>query len=297
MKEGLVFSIKRFAVHDGIGIRTTIFLKGCALKCQWCHNPEGISSTSLVWRINSRCINCGLCVEQCKDGALYYENNKVEFDISKCTKCGKCIDVCPTKAMEWDSKKMSTEEVMTEIKKDMKAYNISGGGITISGGDPLFSQKEFALEILKSSKENGIHTMIESCLWTDRDTIDRVKQHVDEFIVDLKIFDENEHIKYTGKTNQVILSNIEYLSKTHKITIRIPMIPGVNTNQYNIEESAKFLSKLENVRVELIPFNKYYKTKYYYLGILPEYDIDRNQVEYDSDQYKCIFRKHNVQVI
>ena len=173
---GTIFKVKRFSIHDGPGIRTSVFLKGCPLNCIWCHSPEGISSDIAIWHDHSLCIGCGQCVKSCPNSALKLvqnEETKINVDRTLCTLSGDCVNICPTGAIQFTGYKISVKEIISEIEKDILYYKKSGGGITLTGGEPLY-QPEFTLEIMKACKENNIHTAIESCLFCDKKTIDRI---------------------------------------------------------------------------------------------------------------------------
>jgi pyruvate formate lyase activating enzyme len=186
---GFIFKIKRFSVHDGPGIRTAVFMKGCPLKCAWCHSPEGIGSDNMIWHNQSDCIGCGECVKACRQGALILTGgNIIEINRELCTLAGNCTQVCPTGAISFTGYYIGLPELMDEVKKDVVFYNSSGGGITITGGEPLL-QPAFTLAILKSCREINIHTAIETCLFCDQDILTHIIPYVSLFIVDLKISD------------------------------------------------------------------------------------------------------------
>lgn len=270
-REGFVFDIKRFAVHDGPGIRTSIFLKGCPLKCTWCHNPEGKNQKISIWYNNNLCIACGECVEVCPTNSLSLKvdrNPKIIIDRKSCDLSGKCIEVCPSKALSFTGYKTTVENLMVEIEKDELFYKTSGGGVTITGGDPFY-QPDFAASILKACKEKGYHTTIETCLFASTKEIDKLFDYVDFFIVDIKIYDEFLHEKYTGKSNGKIFDNIKYLaSKTDNILIRTPQIPGITDNDGNNLSIQEFVSEINpNIAIEQMTYNPFTKNKYMKLGL------------------------------
>jgi pyruvate formate lyase activating enzyme len=234
-REGYIFDIKRFAVHDGPGIRTSIFLKGCPLKCAWCHNPEGIKQKISIWYNKNLCIACGKCVEVCPTNSLTLKGDKpplIVIDRKTCDLSGKCIEVCPSKALSYTGYEAGVEGLMKEIEKDELFYSTSGGGITLTGGDPLF-QPDFSLSLLKACKKKGYHTAIETCLYTTTKEIDKLFEYIDLFIVDIKLYNDLLHKKYTGQSNVRILENFKYLaSKTTNIIVRIQMIPGYQSNTF-----------------------------------------------------------------
>lgn len=263
MKANIV-QIKRFAVHDGDGIRTTVFFKGCPLKCVWCHNPETLSSKQQLAFYGHKCIGCGKCAEVC--GCHTFSENVHRIDKTKCTMCGKCADVCPQNALGIFGTKMSTEEICAALLKDKDFYSESGGGITLSGGECLL-QSEACREILKEMKQNGINTAVDTCGFVPKSAIDRVMPYTDVFLYDIKAIDEDVHIRCTGQSNKIILDNLIYLDNSGaKVEIRIPYIPNHNDNQ--IPKIAEFLSKLKNaVRVRVLPYHNYAESKYTALDI------------------------------
>ena len=269
MKANIV-EIKRFAVHDGDGIRTTVFFKGCPLKCLWCHNPETLSPKRQIAFFAHKCIGCGKCAEVC--GCHTFSENVHMIDKANCTMCGKCTEVCPQSALEIFGTEMNADEICAALLKDKDFYTESGGGITLSGGECLL-QSEACREILKTMKQNGINTAVDTCGFVPRAAIDRVMPYTDTFLYDIKAIDEDVHIKCTGQSNKTILDNLVYLDNCGaKSEIRIPYIPNCNDGQ--IDKIAKFLSGLNHVvRVRVLPYHNYAASKYAALGMdntLPE---------------------------
>jgi pyruvate formate lyase activating enzyme len=216
--EGVIFKIKRFSVHDGPGIRTTVFLKGCPLKCVWCHSPEGINSEISIWYNPGLCIGCSLCANICSQNALelvYKQKPYIIIDRSCCKSAGDCIRICPTNAIQFTGSVTSVNEIINEISKDLVYYQSSGGGVTLTGGEPLF-QPVFSAAILKSCKEKEIHTAIETCLYCNRGDLDMVMDHIDLFIIDIKVYDDARHKFYTGKSNKLIKENFHYIATSGK---------------------------------------------------------------------------------
>ncbi len=256
-----IFEIKRFAVHDGDGIRTTVFFKGCPLTCVWCHNPEGIEFKPQLAYYENKCICCGECVSACNAKAHYIDHTAHIFDREKCIACGKCADVCLGAALSFYGKDMRVEDIMSAVLEDKEFYENSGGGVTLSGGECLM-QADFCAELLKGLKENGIHTAVDTCGFVQRDAIDKVLPFTDVFLYDVKAFDEDIHIKCTGQSNKLILENLTYIDECgKKIEIRIPYVPGFNDDQ--ILKIAEFLSKLKNItKVRILPYHNYAGSKY-----------------------------------
>lgn len=269
--EGTIFKIKRFSIHDGPGIRTSVFLKGCPLNCIWCHSPEGISYGISIWYSRNLCIACNQCVEACPNKALEFILNEapyINIDRDICNNTGYCVKACPTNAIQFTGSITTVSEIINEIEKDILFYRTSGGGVTLTGGEPLF-QPDFSVEILKACKKRKIHTAIETCLFCERDAINRVLDYTDFFITDLKLFDPVQHKYYTGKTNEVIIENFRYIAKSGKsILVRIPLINNITDTKYNIEEIVNFVHETdEKIPVELISFNPLAENNYKKLGL------------------------------
>ena len=266
-----IFEIKRFAVHDGDGIRTTVFFKGCPLKCVWCHNPEGIDFSPQLAYYENKCIGCGECVSVCMVDA-HRMNPKHFFERKKCINCGKCVDVCLGNALTFYGKEMSVDDLLSILLEDKVFYEKSGGGITLSGGECLM-QAEFCAKLLKKLKENGIHTAVDTCGFVHRNLIDKVLSFTDIFLYDMKAYDDDVHIKCTGQSNKIIIDNLKYIDNCgKKIEIRIPYVPKHNDNQ--ITKICEFLSTLNNVvKVRVLPYHNYAGSKYESLNMentLPE---------------------------
>lgn len=285
MDQGIVFDIKRFAVHDGPGIRTTVFTKGCPLRCAWCQNPEGMEPEVRLWYFESKCIRCNSCIEACPQKALsegHEDGPHIRIDYGLCTKCGVCVGICPASALAFDSKKMSAEEVLEEIEKDRLFYDVSGGGVTLSGGDPLYQHK-FNLDILKKCRERGIHTAVETCLYANKRIIKTFARVVDLFIVDIKLYHPLIHERYTGYDNAVIKRNFEFLAKiAGSIHVRIPLVPEVTAVEENIRDIARYVRSVrEDIPIELINFNPLAANKYRIVDV--PYPFARYTNPFDDD--------------
>lgn len=261
-----IFEIKRFAVHDGDGIRTTVFFKGCPLRCVWCHNPEGIGFEAQTAYYEDKCINCGECMTACKSGAHVMENGKHVFLREKCTGCGACSEVCLGNALTFYGKEMSVDELLPILLEDKDFYTTSGGGVTLSGGECLM-QADFCAELLKKLKEYNINTAVDTCGFVSREIIDKVKPYTDVFLYDLKAYDEDIHMKCTGYSNENILENLKYIDDCGATTeIRIPYVPEHNSEQ--IEKLAEFMSKLKNLtKVRVLAYHNYAGSKYEAMGM------------------------------
>lgn len=263
---GIVFDVKRFAVHDGDGIRTTVFIKGCPLSCKWCHNPEGISFAPQMQYFENKCINCGKCVSACEKSAHKIVDTKHLFDREKCVSCGECEKVCLGEAMHLCGKEMTAEQVVEAVMEDKTFYDASGGGVTLSGGECLCNA-DFCAEILKLCKEQGVNCAVDTSGFVDKSAIDKVAPYTDVFLYDIKHFDSEEHKKFTGQPNEKILENLIYIdNKGIAIEVRIPFIIGVNDGA--IKEIGEFLAKLKNLkRVKILPYNNILKSKYSAVGM------------------------------
>ncbi len=256
MQQGTVFNIQRFSLHDGPGIRTTVFLLGCPLACAWCHNPEGMSFQPEVVIVGNRCIRCGECVEACPRDLPSGDGRGFSGDRADCTVCGTCVDVCPTEARQLVGRSMTVDEVLTEVLKDRVFYDESGGGVTFSGGEPL-SQAEFLLAALEACRAEGIHTAVDTCGYAPWETLRAVAALTDLFLYDLKATDDRVHRKYTGVSNASILENLKALGGEHgAIWLRVPVVPGVNDCTENFAVTGKLASSIPAVRrVSLLPYH------------------------------------------
>lgn len=261
---GTVFDIRRYSIHDGPGIRTAVFFKGCSLACLWCHNPEGqIFAPELVLH-PGRCIGCDSCLTTCQPNAIdiYHGVNR-----ELCIHCGKCTLVCPTEARELVGVCQTVHQVMIEIEKDKVFFEQSGGGVTFTGGEPL-DQPKFLLALLSACRVRGIHTALETSGNAPWIYLNEIRTFVDIFIYDLKLMDDRRHCELTGVSNNVVLSNLKQLLEFgHKILIRIPLIPGVNDDEANLRATGEFLASLQQIPpVELLAYHNIAEGKYSGLG-------------------------------
>lgn len=263
--EGVLFNIQRYSLHDGPGIRTIPFFKGCPLSCKWCSNPESQHPKPELIFKKSDCIRCGKCIEACKQQALSV-SNAFFIDRERCIQCGKCTQVCPTQALEMKGKRMTVADVMRELQKEENLYRRSGGGITLSGGEPL-AQPAFARELLKACKEKGWHTAIETTGFTTPEVIADVFPYVDLALTDIKAINPAIHLANTGIENSQILENLLRISFLTKTIVRIPVIPGVNDNPEEIHSIAEFARLMSNVdTLHLLPYHSFGENKYGLLG-------------------------------
>jgi len=254
--KGLVFDVKKYAIHDGPGIRTTVFFKGCPLECQWCHNPESWRAYAEHGFRKERCVGCGRCVENCPEQAISFIDNRPVTEMNKCRLCGRCVDTCMAFAREIIGREMTVGEIMAEIEQDVIFYDESGGGVTISGGEPLM-QPEFLLAILNQCRRQRIHTALDTSCYAESKILEMTGERANLFLCDIKHMDSEIHERFTGVGNNLILDNIRLLSEAGKeIIIRIPVIPGFNDDKANIEATGKFTASLPGViRVDILPFN------------------------------------------
>lgn len=295
---GTVFDIKRFAIHDGPGIRTSVFLKGCSLNCAWCQNPEGISVKPVLWYFSSKCIKCSECVKSCPEGALTDggpDSHFITIDHDKCTLNGKCTDVCPTSALSITGKERSTEWVVEELLKDRVFYEKSNGGITLTGGDPLY-QHEFSLSILKAVKEYGIHTVVETAMFSSEEILLSLIPYTDLFLVDIKILNNDIHKKHTGVENILIKNNFESLaSKAENILVRVPLIPGYTATEENIFAIRDYVHSVrEDIRIELLNFNPLARDKYSILHKqYPRFQTNSSYSEEEMCSFNTLISGHS----
>jgi len=261
----------KYSVHDGPGIRTTVFLKGCPLSCHWCHNPESQLPGPRVMFYPERCIGCGDCAGVCPNGALLplagAGENHPAAGLDNCTGCGRCAAVCHAGAREMAGREMTAAEVVREIERDVVFYDQSGGGVTFSGGEPLM-QPDFLMALLAGCRDREIHTAVDTCGFAPREQLLEISKLTDLFLYDLKMMNDRRHRQYTGVSNRVILDNLLELAFCHdNIVIRIPVIPGVNDDDDNINETGRFISTLPGVRsVHLLPYHRAGAEKYRRLG-------------------------------
>jgi len=259
---GTIFDVKRFALHDGPGIRTTVFLKGCTLKCQWCHNPES-------WRPErehsfraDRCTGCGRCAEACPEGAIGDNGQPGGVDPSRCTLCDACVEACRSGARELVGRAATVAELMAEIERDVAFFDESGGGATFSGGEPL-GQPDFLLAALKECRRREIHTALDTTLHAPWEIVDSLRDWVDLFLCDVKQIDSAVHEQFTGVSNELILENLRHLAGLgHPIIVRVPLIPGVNVDDDSIMAVSRFVAELGSVRrIDLLPHHAAAKGK------------------------------------
>lgn len=272
MKKGTIINIQKYSIHDGPGIRTTVFFKGCPLDCWWCHNPESQCMKPQMMFWEDKCLLCGRCVNVCPNNALEILNGKLIENTEKCNFCARCSEVCINEARVMKGKEISAEELFKEILKDEVFYSESNGGVTFSGGEPL-TQATFLKEVMEKCKMRDIHITVDTCGYVAWDKIEQVVDYTDLFLYDLKHINSEKHKKYTGVPNELILENLKKLSDMGKnIFIRMPIIPGINDDEAELKETAEFLKGLNVIQVNLLPYHKMGMDKYKRLNM--EFKLD-----------------------
>lgn len=253
---GVVFQVQRFCIHDGPGIRTVVFLKGCPLHCPWCHNPESKHRVPQMMCWFAKCTNCGSCVDVCPMLCHCIEEGKHVVDFTDCVHCGKCAAACRNEALEIIGEECSVEEVLCKVEKDSIFYASSGGGLTVSGGEP-FLQHEFLLELLRKAKERQIHTAVETCGFVRKEILERVAPFVDLFLYDIKETDHSQHLQLTGGDLTCVLENLDMLAEMKKnVYLRCPIIPNINDRAAHFAAIAKLANRYDNIlKVELEPYH------------------------------------------
>lgn len=300
--KGLVFDIKKFAIHDGPGIRSTLFLKGCPLKCIWCHNPEGIENKISLWYFEKKCIQCNSCIQVCPNSALSAGKEGepyISINRYNCDNNSACVEACPTRALTFDAYELDADEAVEKLLQDQIFYEQSGGGITISGGDPLY-QHEFSKSVLKKCREAGVHTAIETSMFARSEIFLSFFELVDLFIVDLKIFDDLEHKKYTGTGNELIMSNFRSLVEMNQnVLVRIPLIPGITASEKNIRDIALFVKEVSpDMEIELINFNPLAENKYRLMGREYEFLSEMKPfTQIELDAFNSILEEAGIRVV
>lgn len=265
--KGMVLEIQRFSIHDGPGIRTTVFLKGCPLQCKWCHNPESQSSKPILSFIESKCIGCGYCFEHCPNDAHKLLDGRHVIDRSTCTGCGQCTRKCYAKALELVGEQMSAEDVIEIVIRDKPFYGNSGGGLTVSGGEPA-AQPLFTEKLLKLAKQSSLHTAVETCGYCKWSFLERIIPFTDIFLFDWKETDSQRHLEYCGVDNSLIRSNLEKLSEAgSEIVLRCPVIPSLNDRDEHFQGIAELYRNLNISAVEIMPYHRLGESKYERFGL------------------------------
>ena len=295
MEKGIVFNIQKFCIHDGDGIRTCVFLKGCPLRCIWCHNPESIDKAPSLSFNKQKCSSCGRCITVCS--ARKIESSILSINREKCTRCGKCVEICLADANEIIGREMTTQEVLDEVIKDKMFYDTSGGGLTITGGEPSY-QPDFTSELLTLAKENGISLAIETCGIGSRKFYKKVADLGTTFLFDVKCIDSVRHKELTGADNSHIMANLKYLmDRGADIIIRLPLVPECNDSDEDIEKLSEFLNlnKGRYRYAEIMPYHTLGIGKSEKLGTTAAY-IHDSATDKEISRWTSLFNSHNIDI-
>lgn len=289
-----VSRIQHFSLGDGPGIRTTVFMQGCNLRCRWCHNPETISVGGIHLCYEKRCTHCGLCEKICPVGAISFENGKRCVNEKMCAKCSECEKVCPQSAITISGKELDTEEVFAEIMSDYDFYATSGGGVTFSGGEPMLSA-DFIAEIAKSCKEKNIHTLVDTAGCVNFCEFEKVIPYIDMFYFDLKASNEEDFKEFCGGDFLLVTDNLKKLNRCADVTVRMPIIPGYNDNQDYITKCAQILSDCGVNHCDILPFHRLGSSKYDALGIEYHYKETTPPTKEKMEELKDIMQSHGIE--
>jgi len=294
---GIITHIQRMSVHDGPGIRSTIFLKGCNLRCAWCHNPETFNPASELEWIESKCISCQACLLLCQTEALHLQEGKVTFDKIKCSNCFDCAYACFPDALQKVGEEITAEELFSRIEPDFQFFKDSEGGITVSGGEPMM-QADFTTEILRLFHQAGIHTAIETNLTAPWSKYEQMLPYTDLIMADLKMMDEELHIHWTGASNKSVLLNIQQLDQLDKpYILRTPVVPNVNANDKEMDAIFQFVSGLKNlIKYELLPFHPYAASKYKNMGIPYSFESVASISASEMERYHSMAKKYKLAI-
>ena len=296
-KLGYIFDIQRFSINDGPGIRTTVFFKGCPLRCIWCDNPESQEQLPQLLYFESLCTKCYRCVEECPTGASKIgRDGLIEIDRGLCQACGRCVETCPSEARVISGRTMTAGEVVAIVKKDELFYRNSGGGVTASGGEPTY-QPDFLKELFRQCQSYGIHTTLDTCGCVKWKVMAGILDYVDLVYYDLKHMDTVRHRELTGVGNELLLDNAKRISQGGKpIVIRIPLIPGYNDSEENVRAMAEFVTGIKVVRVDIIPFHQLGRKKYERLGMTYKLGEAKPYEEETIQAFKDAFQSYGLEV-
>ena len=257
-----ILNVQRFCLHDGPGIRTTVFLKGCPLSCLWCHNPESQTDRPELLFDKQKCLRCGSCRTACPQGAIPPDGAWITVNRAVCLCCGQCQDACPSGALQVLGEYRRAEDVLAEILQDRVFYETSGGGVTISGGEPLLAPR-FVTALLALCKAHGVHTAIDTSGFAPLDVFWAIMPHTDMFLYDIKHMDNDEHLRLTGVGNELVLANLHALSRLHKnVVLRVPLVPGLNDDPQHLRQIRALALELGVTSINLLPYHPFARGKY-----------------------------------
>lgn len=284
-----IFNIQKYSIHDGPGIRTVVFFKGCPLKCLWCSNPESQNNKIQIICDKAKCTQCLHCIDICPSNAISLNNDHIEIDSTKCTSCFSCVNSCPSKALSIEGKFLSISEVLKEVMKDQMFYEESNGGVTLSGGEVLM-QHEFASELLKALKEKNLHTAIETTGYASKDIFSKFIENVDLLLFDMKHYNREAHFKATNVYNDLIIENLKTaIAAGKEVIIRIPVIPNINSRLEDAEGFCRLLKSVNAKKVHLLPFHQFGQKKYDLLNKKYAFENVKQLHEEDLLDYENVF--------
>lgn len=295
---GIIFDIKKFAIHDGPGIRTTVFLKGCPLRCAWCHNPESQDPSPVLAQFPRNCIGCLKCLQNCPQGALSKGPEKIEIDRDKCVACGACARECYAEALVLHGRQVTVDEVIAEVEKDRPFYENSGGGMTLSGGEPLM-QVDFTEALFQEAHARGLHCALDTCGFVPWERFERVLPSIDLVLFDVKSADPEEHLRATGQSNELILDNLRRLSRAGvSILIRVPVVPGHNATAERIGAISQVIAGLQvPPEVELLKYHRLGEGKYETLGLTCPEVIAEPPTDQHMQELKQVVEKYGLRCV
>jgi pyruvate formate lyase activating enzyme len=292
-----IFNIQKYSIHDGPGIRTVVFFKGCPLSCLWCSNPESQDTKIQIICDKTKCVQCLHCIEICPEQAITLSNNHIQIDSKKCSSCFSCTSSCAKKAFSIEGKSLTLDEVMKEVMKDEMFYEESNGGVTLSGGEVLM-QHEFASELLRLLKEKNIHTAIETTGYANNEIFLKFIDNVDLLLFDIKHYDREKHFKATNVYNDIIIENLKIaIERNKEVIIRIPVIPNINSSLDDAKGFCKLLKSINAKKVNLLPFHQFGQKKYELLNKSYTFENIAQLHEEDLIPYKQIFIDHGFDCI
>jgi pyruvate formate lyase activating enzyme len=294
---GIVFDIQRYSLHDGPGLRTNVFLKGCGLDCRWCSNPESKQPQPEIAFFDRNCFLCGDCVPLCSEAAIIIENQQITWNRLKCNQCGRCVEVCSSKAFSLIGREMTAETVVAEVLRDVAFYG-GHGGLTLTGGEPAL-QAEFAEAVLSLAKAEGLHTAIETCGAVPWKNLVRLLPYLDLVLFDLKHMNAETHRRFTGKENRIILENLTRFAQSDvDLIVRVPLIPGFNADDASLEAIAGFVKTLKRVKeVHVLGFHTLGRPKYHALGIANPFENQPSMQMDETEKWADVFRQEGLNVV